>query len=144
MIKITGVFHLGLPVNDLERATKFYTEVFGMRCTKNMGFDVEDTGRPYKEVYGEFPRNSRVFMEDGTALVLYQRPKALERGELEDGLAHVALLTSKEDFDRAVQEIKKRGLRMLPDKVMAVPSREGRSMYFFDPEGNYIQLHCLD
>ena len=32
MFKIKGVHHLGLPVNDLERAKKFYTEVLGMGC----------------------------------------------------------------------------------------------------------------
>ena len=144
MIKIKRVFHLGLPVNDLDRATKFYSEVLGMKCKKNMGFDIEETGLPYKEVYGQFPQNSRLFMEDETPLVLYQRPKPIKKGDLDDGLAHIALETSKDNFDRAVEELKKAGLKMLPDKVMAVPSREGRSIYFFDPEGNYIQIHCPD
>ena len=42
MFKIKGVHHLGLPVNDLERAKKFYTGVLGMTCSK---VDVDiDTG----------------------------------------------------------------------------------------------------
>jgi catechol 2,3-dioxygenase-like lactoylglutathione lyase family enzyme len=48
MIKIKKLYHLGLPVNNLDRATKFYSEVLGMKCTK-VGFDV-DSGGPYKDV----------------------------------------------------------------------------------------------
>ena len=109
-----------------------------------MRFDVEETGLPYKEVYGQFPQNSRLLMEDGTSLLLYQRPKPIEKGDFDDGTAHIAFETSKDNFDRAVEELKKAGLKMLPDKVMAIPSRKARSIYFFDPEGNYIQIHCLD
>jgi catechol 2,3-dioxygenase-like lactoylglutathione lyase family enzyme len=45
MFKLKGVHHLGLPVNDMDRAKKFYTEVLGMTCAK---VDVDiDTGGLY-------------------------------------------------------------------------------------------------
>jgi catechol 2,3-dioxygenase-like lactoylglutathione lyase family enzyme len=28
MINTTGIYHIGIPVNDVERAVKFYTEVW--------------------------------------------------------------------------------------------------------------------
>ena len=34
MIKTKGVYHIGIPVNDIERAVKFYTEVLGMTVAK--------------------------------------------------------------------------------------------------------------
>ena len=68
-MKIKQIYHIGLPCNNLERATKFYSEVLGMKCTK-VGFDT-DSGGPYKEVYGSFPSISRLFMEDGICLVLF-------------------------------------------------------------------------
>ena len=43
MFKLKGVHHLGLPVNNLDRAKQFYTEVLGMTCAK-VDVDV-DTGR---------------------------------------------------------------------------------------------------
>jgi hypothetical protein len=46
-------------------------------------------------------------MEDGMCLVLFERPKAIERGDFDDGTAHIALQTIKEDFDRAADELKK-------------------------------------
>jgi catechol 2,3-dioxygenase-like lactoylglutathione lyase family enzyme len=137
MIKIKKLYHLGLPVNDLARATKFYTEVLGMKCTK-VGFDTE-SGGPYKEVYGQFPSISRLFMEDGLCLVLFERPKPIERGDFDDGTAHIALQTGKEDFDRAVDDLRKAGVKILIEEP--VVRSTGRAIYFFDPEGNYIQLH---
>ena len=139
-MKIKKVYHIGLPVNDLDRATKFYSEVLGMKCTK-VGFDV-DSGGPYKEVYGMYPSISRLFCEDGMCLVLFQRPKPIERGDFDDGTAHIALQTNKEDFDKAADELKKAGVKVLIDKPVARPT--GRGLYFFDTEGNYIQLHSVD
>ena len=138
MIKIKKVYHIGLPVNDMDRATKFYSDVLGMKCTK-VGYDV-DSGEPYKEVHGQYPAISRLFMEDGMCLVLFQRPKPIERGDFDDGTAHIALQTSKEDFDRAVEELKKAGVKVPFDQPVVRPS--GRGLYFFDTEGNYIQLQC--
>jgi len=138
MIRIKRLYHLGLPVNDLDRATKFYTEVLGMKCTK-VGFDTE-SGGPYKKVYGQLPSISRLFMEDGMCLVLFQRPRPIEKGDFDDGTAHIALQTGKEDFDRAVDELKRAGVKVLIEEP--VVRTTGRAIYFFDPEGNYIQLQC--
>ena len=96
-MKIKQIYHIGLPCNDLERATKFYTDVLGMKCTK-VGFDTE-SGGPYKDVYGMFPEISRLFMEDGMCLVLFQRPKPVERGDFDEGTSHIALEVSSDDFD---------------------------------------------
>lgn len=43
MFRVTGVHHLGLPVNDLERAKNFYTNVLGIHCA-TVAEDIE-TGR---------------------------------------------------------------------------------------------------
>jgi Glyoxalase/Bleomycin resistance protein/Dioxygenase superfamily len=80
MFKIKSVHHLGLPVNDLDRAKKFYTEVLGMACAK-VDVDIE-TGGLYKEAMGNYPLTARLFMENGAELVLFQRPKPLSEETL--------------------------------------------------------------
>ncbi len=136
MIKVKRLYHLGLPVNDLARATKFYTEVLGMTCQK-VGVDT-GSGGPYKAVYGEFPAISRLYMEDGMCLVLFERPTPIERGDFDDGTAHIALQVSRDDFERAAEELRRAGVKVLIDEP--VVRQTGRAIYFFDPEGNYIQL----
>jgi len=34
MVKTKGVYHIGIPVNDVARAVKFYTEILGMTVAK--------------------------------------------------------------------------------------------------------------
>ena len=42
MITTTGIYHIGIPVNDVERAVKFYTEVLGMKVAKLNRDDMGD------------------------------------------------------------------------------------------------------
>ena len=42
MIKTKGIYHLGIPVNDVERAVKFYTEILGMTVAKLNKDDMGD------------------------------------------------------------------------------------------------------
>jgi len=136
MFKIKGVHHLGLPVNDLERAKKFYTEVLGMTCSK-IDIDIE-TGGLYKDAMGHYPLTARLFMQNGAELVLFQRPKPLERGDFDDGTSHLSLELPKEDFTTAVADLKKSGVKIMYEEHVR---ESGRSVYFFDPEGNYLQGH---
>lgn len=135
-MKVKQIYHIGLPCNDLERAVKFYTDVLGMKCTK-IGYDTE-SGGPYKDKYGMFPNIARLFMEDGMCLVLFQRPSTVERGDFDEGTSHLALEVNSDDFDKATDELKKAGVKVLIDKPVVRPT--GKAIYFFDTEQNYIQL----
>ena len=136
MFKVKGVHHLGLPVNNLERAKNFYTEVLGMQCAK-VDEDIE-TGSLYKEAMGHYPLTARLFMQNGAELVLFQRPKPIERGDFDDGTSHLFLELAKEDFTTAVADLKKAGVKIMYEEHVR---ESGRSAYFFDPEGNYLQIH---
>jgi predicted enzyme related to lactoylglutathione lyase len=120
----------------MERAKKFYTEVLGMGCAK-VDVDVE-TGGLYKEAMGHYPLTARLFMQNGAELVLFQRPKAIERGDFDDGTSHLSLELAKEDFVIAVSDLKKAGVKIMYEEHVR---ESGRSAYFFDPEGNYLQIH---
>ena len=80
MFKLKSVHHLGLPVNNMDRAKQFYTQVLGRTCAK---VDVDtETGSLYKDAMGHYPLTARLFMENGAELVLFQRPKPLEKATL--------------------------------------------------------------
>jgi len=49
-----------------------------------------------------------------------------------------ALEVSSDDFDKATDELKKAGVKVIIDNPIVRPTRKG--LYFFDTEQNYIQL----
>jgi predicted enzyme related to lactoylglutathione lyase len=77
-------------------------------------------------------------MEDGMCLVLFQRPSNVERGDFDEGTSHLALEVSSDDFNKANDELKKAGVKVLIDEPVVRPT--GKAIYFFDTEQNYIQL----
>src|SRR5215470_17760690 len=93
MIKTRGVYHLGIPVNDMERAVKFYTEVLGMAVAKLNRDDMGD-------------KLNRADLRSGDDMVvLFQRPHPVEKNALkEDGATHQAFVVSNEDFELAAKK----------------------------------------
>jgi glyoxylase I family protein len=124
MIEAIGIYHIGIPVDDLQRAENFYIKILGMKVADRLG----EGGT----------RLSRLKCGDAD-VVLFQRPRPLERNTLkEDGIAHQAFEVAPEKFDEAVAVLKENGCYHDGPVVRA----SGRAVYFFDSEGNYQQLHA--
>jgi catechol 2,3-dioxygenase-like lactoylglutathione lyase family enzyme len=128
MIKTKGLYHIGIPVNDVERAVKFYTEVLGMKVAL---LNRDDMGDGLK----------RADLRSGDdMIVLFQRPKRIEKDALaEDGATHHAFVVDREDFELAKEKMNEWGV-----KIHAVPSVDrpsGSGFYFFDSDGNLLQLY---
>ncbi len=128
MIKTKGVYHIGIPVDDMDRAVKFYTEVLGMTIAK---LNRDDMGGGL----------ARADLRSGDGMVvLFQRPKPLEKNALEeDGATHHAFTVDREDFELAVKKMKDWGVKVHSTPKVDRPS--GRGFYFFDTEGNLLQLY---
>lgn len=129
MIKTRGVYHLGIPVNDMERAVKFYTEVLGMTVAKLNRDDMGD-------------KLNRADLRAGDDMVvLFQRPHPVEKNALkDDGATHQAFVVSAEDFELAAKKMKDWGVKIYDIPTVERPS--GRGFYFFDSEGNLLQLYA--
>jgi len=123
MIESIGIYHIGIPVDDIARAENFYTKILGMKVADRIG----ESGA----------RLTR--LKCGSAdVVLFQRPRPLKRNTLqEDGIAHQAFEVAPGTFDDAVAFLKSQGC--YHEGPVERPS--GRAVYFFDSEGNYQQLH---
>ena len=128
MIKTEGLYHIGIPVNDLDRAMKFYREVLGMEVANVARDDLKGLGR--------------ADMRSGSSIVvLFERPKSIERDTLsEDGVTHQAFYVDSDDFDTAEERMRAAGVRI--HEVPVVERRSGRGFYFFDPDGNLLQLYA--
>ena len=122
MIKTKGLYHIGIPVNDVERAVKFYTEVLGMKVALLNRDDMGD-------------RLNRADLRSGEDMVvLFQRPKPIERDAVaEDGATHQAFIVDREDFEDW-------GIKI--HSIPSVDRPSGSGFYFFDPDGNLLQLYA--
>ena len=95
MIKPIGIYHIGIPVDDIQRAEVFYTKTLGMTVADRLG----EAGA----------RLTRLKCGDAD-VVLFQRPRPLERNTLkEDGISHQAFEVPPEKFDDAVAFLKDQG-----------------------------------
>jgi glyoxylase I family protein len=114
MIETTGVDHVVLHVNDVQRAKKFYTEVLGMT--------------PYREDDGQ------VFLHAGRqGVALFRKDGGIPLTAGND-LNHLALNVAAGSYETLKAELEKHGV--------AVTGRPGedRCIYFRDPDGHRLQL----
>jgi catechol 2,3-dioxygenase-like lactoylglutathione lyase family enzyme len=114
MIQASGIDHIVLHVNDVDRAKKFYTEVLGMA------------------VYRE--NDCQVFLHagsQGVALFKKQGDTPLTTG---NDLNHLALNVTTGTYEALKAALEKSGV--------AVSGRPGenRCIYFRDPDGHRLQL----
>ena len=121
--------HIGLYVNDLERAKAFFITYFHAAC--NDGYHNERTG--FRSYFLSF--------DDGARLEIMQRPDAADMAKppLRTGYAHLAFhVGSKEKVDALTEE-----LRLAGYAVVSGPRTTGDGYYescVLDAEGNGIEL----
>ena len=128
-IQLKGIDHLGINVRDMERAVKFYRDI--------LGFQTEDD---YDPNAGE--KHVELFAGN-VWLALFETPELdLEAGHeilTREGYLHWAFEARPEDFDSIIEALKENGVK-LNGKVRN--HRSGPSVYFYDPDGNYLEIHA--
>lgn len=123
-MKLLGIDHVAISVNDLDVALKFYTEVLGLKITE----------REYSKPGIEY------FLDCGTALIglIQGEPKGEKHLFADGGVGanHVSFRVPTAEFDRVVEEVKSRGLT-----ITFIKKREKSwSLYFLDPDGNKLEI----
>jgi catechol 2,3-dioxygenase-like lactoylglutathione lyase family enzyme len=114
MIQASGLDHVVLHVNDVQRSKKFYTEILGMT--------------PYRET------DRQVFLHaghQGVALFKSEDGASLTAG---NDLNHLALNVASGTYEELKAELEQHGV--------AVSGRPGddHCIYFQDPDGHRLQL----
>jgi catechol 2,3-dioxygenase-like lactoylglutathione lyase family enzyme len=114
MIQATGVDHVVLHVNDVQRSKKFYTEILGMTAYR------EDDGQVFLHAG-----------QQGVALFKKAGETPLTAG---NDLNHLALNVAEGTYETLKAELERHGV--------AVTGRPGedRCIYFRDPDGHRLQL----
>src|SRR4051812_7738796 len=96
-VKVQGLVHWAIPVNDLEESRRFYTEVLGMEDRGPVGPLMRCVG------FGD------------TQILLSVRPTPLPRDPEVQGQTHISFRVNTDDFERAVTQMRDWGVEVRPD-----------------------------
>ena len=125
MLKTEGVLHFTIPVKDLDRSEKFYTEILGMervRRNDHMVF-LRAAGRDcFVLTFSEKPID----------------PNPEGRHEI-----HSAFRLTSEEYDRAKAFLESKGIKIFKEEDRRSGTFQGRSAYFHDPDRNVIEIMHL-
>ena len=115
---ITGINHITLSIRDTEESYRFYTELLGFRPV------------------AKWPKGAYLLAGDTwIALVL---DVELRKAALPE-YTHIALTVSSQDFASMSAQIKAAGVTIWQENWT-----EGDSLYFLDPNGHKLEIHCSD
>jgi catechol 2,3-dioxygenase-like lactoylglutathione lyase family enzyme len=121
MLKLDGVLHFTIPVKDLDRAEKFYTEILGAEKLRR---------NPHM-----------VFMrvgEDLFVLTFSENPIDPNPGMRHE--IHHAFRVSAAEYDRAMDFLPSKGIQIFKQENRQSGTFRGRSAYFHDPDRNVIEI----
>jgi catechol 2,3-dioxygenase-like lactoylglutathione lyase family enzyme len=124
MPEIKGVAHFSIPVSDVDRSTKFYTEVVGCKFlsqTKDQGITFLDAG--------------------GVCLLLIKRPAPIVKGPLEmsNGVHHAFMIDASE-YQAAVDGLSAQGVEIFFEEDRRGGTIDGPRAYFRDPDGTALEF----
>ena len=123
MAKINKIAHVVLNVRDPETSVKFYTEALGMEL---MTFNKE-----HQTAFLSFG-------EQHHDIALFKAPAGLERSEL--GMNHIAMQI--EGGEEELRQLYSRLTKMGASIDRTTDHGLTRSVYFFDPDGNRLEIFC--
>ena len=123
LLKIEGVTHWSLPVNNLEESETFYGDLLGLTPGGRLG----DSGMS-------------CFKIGDISILLCARRQPVKKPPEEDQLVHHSLTVSPQTFVQACKVFNERKVPVIELVYRAKGHFTGRELYFFDPTGNRLEL----
>jgi catechol 2,3-dioxygenase-like lactoylglutathione lyase family enzyme len=143
----SAVDSVAIPVRDMDRAVRFYTDVLTFRQVD----DREVAGSDYEHYYGVFGARVRIVrlalgteaIELTQFLAPHGRPLPADSRSNDRWFQHVAIIVS--DMDRAYAALRAHGADHASTGPQTLPAwnRDAggiRAFYFRDPDGNHLEV----
>ena len=147
----SALTHVGVTVTDLEKAIRWYSEVFGLRLIAGpveMVADGSHYGQMVRDIFGAGFRKGRLVLlsgANGVAVELFEfdEPKSERRDQSFDywksGVFHICFV--EPDIEAKVQEIAATGGRLRTRVWQLSPDKPYKLAFCEDPFGNIIELY---
>ena len=127
MVAIQGVAHFSIPVSDVDRSVKFYTEIVGCK------------------LFGQRPDKGITFLDaGGVCVLLIKKPAPVTQGEPEssDGVHHAFIIDSA-SYPGEVAALRTKGADVFFEEDRRGGVIDGPRAYFRDPDGNTLEyINC--
>ena len=122
MLHLEGLVHFTIPVKDLDRSEKFYTEILGLKRTRR--------------------NNHMVFMRtpDDQHFVLTYSDNPIDPNVGDKHEIHTAFRVTSAEYDRARSFLASKNIRIFKEEDRRSGTFQGRSAYFHDPDRNVIEI----
>jgi glyoxylase I family protein len=124
MIDIKGVAHFSIPVSDVDRSIKFYSEIIGCKLLFVL------------------PNKSITFLDaGGVCILLIKRPAPIQKGppEMSDGVHH-AFMIDADQYEAAKQSLRDKGVEIFFEEDRRGGTIDGPRFYFRDPDGTPLEF----
>ena len=124
MPDLKGIAHFSIPVSDVDRSTKFYTEIVGCKFLAQ---------RPDKGI---------TFLDaGGVCVLLIKRSAPIIKGPLDmsDGVHH-AFMVDAAEYQAAVDGLRAKGVDVFFEEDRRGGTIDGPRAYFRDPDGTALEF----
>ena len=121
VLKIEGVTHWSIPVNDLAESEKFYGDLLGLKSLGRLGNQV-----------------MACFNVGDHNILLCEREKPAT--EPPEGRVHHSFTVSRETLALACKVFKEQNVPIRGLEYRKKGTFTGAELYFFDPSGNRLEL----
>jgi len=122
-LKIEGITHWSIPVNNLEESEKFYGDLLGLKPLGRLG----NSGMSCFNVGDQH-------------ILLCQRAENVDKSHVEEENVHHSFTVSPETLDQACKLFAEKKVAIDRLYYRAKGYFPGRELYFFDPSGNRLEL----
>jgi glyoxylase I family protein len=123
MVALKSMVHFSIPVSDVERSTRFYTEIVGCRHLATVA------------------RGTMAFLDAaGTCVILVKRDPPINTAAEDHGGVHHAFAVSHEDYKAALDHLCANGVEIAFEEDRQGGVINGPRAYFHDPDGTVLEF----
>ena len=122
MVDIKGVAHFSIPVSDVAKSTKFYTEIVGCRHLSTVA------------------RGEMAFLDAaGVCVILVQRPAPINTSFEDHNGVHHSFIIEGDKYQSALDHLRENDVEITFEEDRQGGVVNGPRAYFRDPDGTVLE-----
>ena len=122
MVAIKGMAHFSIPVSDLAKSTRFYTDIVGCRHLVTT------------------PDNTMAFLDaGGDCIILVKQDPPVNRALDDHNGVHHSFMVDRKDYKPALDNLRAHGIEVLFEEDRQGGIVNGPRAYFRDPDGTMLE-----